>query len=183
MLTIVMAFGAFVAFGQEQQPQEKKSASQLMQEWREQDNKRAVERLGETRKLLDEWVAKYSEQLKARTQLTDKLKRALADGDETLIEVAVSDLNGNRWDLEHSAEWIVKKEGEDLLSEARSTYKAGLITEEAYAAHLKFYRQQKAHTEESLPTELAGLIKQARQKVPDYFAILEQVNGPIKAWQ
>lgn len=106
-LIFVMALAPLVAFGQEQQPQqEKKTASQFMEEWRQEDNKKAVQRLGEIRTLTEEWLTKYNDQLKTRAMLTEKLKRALTDGDETLIEVAVSDLNGNRMDLEMSAKWL-----------------------------------------------------------------------------
>jgi hypothetical protein len=176
MITL-MVFAVTAAFGQEQVPAEKKSLSQLQNEWREQDNKKAVQRLAQIRTQTEEWLGKYNDQITTRIALAEKLARALKDGDETLIEVAVADLTGNKHDLARSAKWVVQEEGEQLMKSASDAYRSKLIKEDEYAEHLKFYRQAKARTEEPVPADLAELIAKAKEKIPDYFAMLKTVWG------
>ena len=176
-----IAFASVADFGQEKQTTMKPS-EQMKIELLNDNNKRAIAQVGECRKSVEESFAKYKAHLATRTKLTNKLQRALADGDETLIQVAVSDLDGNRRNLEMEAEWLIKTYGEKLLDRARDAYKNELITEEVYIEHLKFYRQSKALTEQTLPEELTNVIKQAKEKLLDYFAILEMIHGHIKTW-
>ncbi len=154
----------------------KKNYEQFMKEWHAEENQRAIAAVVKGRTELEQELRQYKDLLETRKDLTAKLQRALDDGDETLIQVAVSDVKLNTMDLQYRAKQVVGWSGERLMQAARNAYSSyeRLITEEVYTGHLKFYREAKKLTEEPAPKELVELIAKAKVKLPDYFAILEQ---------
>ena len=180
-LTVVLALSPFMVFGQDQkivQPTEKKSTL-TMDELVQQDHKLELAELADYHKKTETELVKYNGLVAVRNILTEKLKRAIKDGDETLVEVAVQDLVNNKADLLYAAKWIVAEYGGSMMQAAKSAYRFRLITEEDYTKHLVFFRQVKARTEEPAPAELVSLIGEARQKVPIYFKILKDAGRPM----
>src|SRR3989344_3727894 len=103
----------------------------------QQTNERDLKYLGEHRKETEDELAKFNGLIAKRDgELTEKLKRALADGDETLVEVALDNIWSNKRQLDFSAEWVVDQKGKRLLESASSIYRNDLITEEQYTEHL-----------------------------------------------
>lgn len=159
-------------------PEPRKSVEQIMRDWREHDNQKAIAEVASNHKKVEEELAKFNKLVGERDQLIEKLKRALADGDATLIEVALSDLRSNRDNLAASAKWVVGEHGDSLLRAARNAYRTELITEDRYTSELKFFRAAKARTEEQVPEALTNLLSEARKKVPDYFGRLQAIGRP-----
>ncbi|MBI4156050.1 MAG: hypothetical protein HY507_02335 [Candidatus Zambryskibacteria bacterium] len=168
------------AFAQEPtQQQSFKPLEQLYAEWQKQDNERDLKYLGERRQEAEDELAKFNGLIAKRDGgLTEKLKRALADGDGTLIEVALDNIWSNKRELDFSAEWVIDQHGKQLMESARSAYQKELITEEQYTEHLGFFRKAKARTEEVLPESLTKMVSEAKQKSPQYFARLERIGQP-----
>lgn len=129
------------------------------------------------RKAAEVQLGEYEELLARRQELTQKLKRAVDDGDETLIEVAVSDIHVIQKRLLYRDGVLLKDRAKLFLDSARSAYRNESITEQQYADHLAFFRKVKARMTEPVPPDLRSLLVRARAKLPAYFAVLD-LSGP-----
>lgn len=163
------------SFGQEPQNQQK-SPTQLLDELQQQDNERRFRYIAQYRKETEDGLAKFNGLISERdVKLTEKLKRALNDGDETLIGVALEKIRSNQGDLK-VAKLGLEESGKLLLDEARAAYRDDLITEEQYTEHLNFVRSAQARAGEAAPAALTKLIETAKQKLPEYFTRLERLG-------
>ncbi len=185
LAVVFLTLASILAFGQEtvhpaevQAAQaEKNIQDEARQQQRAEDTQRQLLKISFNRRKSEEFLNLFNEHVSQRDkELTPKLKRALDDGDENLIEVALDKIDSNMRDLYFNAKFAVEEYGKQLWSEAGAAYRFDLITESEYTQHLAFYRKMKARTEEPLPTPLASMITEAKKKVPTYFTRRE-ANG------
>ena len=181
-LLIVLSVPAFAQEPPQVPPTEnaiRKTFDDILEKWKQQDKERDLGWLADYRNDVEIELVKYNDLLTKRTELTEKLKRALDDGDQTLIEVALDDIRANKNDLQFSAKWLVQEWGKRHMDMARSAYRNGYISEEDYTEqHLNFSRENETLTKKTVPEELAKLIEEAKQKIPEYFARLERIGRP-----
>ena len=182
VLVLLFILAPVFSFAQDTAPAAKPDGSDhpladLFDRWHAEDQERALKRLGEYRADTEKELLKYNRLLEKRSQAVLRLERALVDGDETLLEVALDVIRGNKSELATSAKWLVEEHGKKLLSQAVSVYtdRKDEDGEEArYTEHLAFYRKAKALTEQVPPAELTKLLADAQKAFPRYFERLEE---------
>ena len=184
MMILALAPSAFAQESTVTEEQIQSRAGQILADLQNQRNVRELEQLTERRQAAATALTHYNKLIISRDDdITEKLKRAIADGDETLIEVALDDVRANKYNIQSEAKWLVDGEsfshGRLVIEAARQAYRDDIITEEQYTNHLKFFRMIKARIEEPTPAALSAMIDEARKKVPEYFALWEKIGRPF----
>jgi predicted transcriptional regulator len=137
--------------------------------WRADQNSRLIQQLANARKKAEEQLASYNRLADTRDkELMQKLSRAIRDGrDQTLVEVAVSDLNDNAHRMKSEAKFA-SEDADALMRLAKQAYS----------------RTVNLRLTEPLPVPLTDLLSRARQKVPQHFASIERIARDYgeKSW-
>jgi hypothetical protein len=183
-LTAVLALTPLVAFGQDQKKApvvEQKSLRQLQLESQDGDKARSLANLADCRKKADRELAEYNDLTTTRVKLIEKLRRAIKDGDETLVKVAVMDALVNNDRIVRANQGSVRDSSSAALQASGSAYTSGYISEEEYTKDLESFRQVKTRIEDPTPPELVSLLEQARLVVPYYFALLQRSGFRLPA--
>ena len=183
-VVFLMLFLTIGAFAQEPaQQQTEKSLDELRAKWAQEDKDRELKYLADNRKETESAFTTYNGLVQQRDgELTQKLKRAVADGDETLLTVALNDIRANKSEVEFAAKWATDEHGKRLRNSASAAYVSGHINESEYIEHLNFFRMVKATTEDKVPETLIQLITTAKEKAPNYFTRLERIGRPYPSF-
>ena len=176
--------GSLSAQVQQDDNARREALSAMYDNWREQDNKRLLQNLADSKAGTEKEMKTYDGEIAKLTALYKDLGAALAEdaakpdrNNDTLIEHLVSEINSQLGTLRWKGDSMMRDSVDRMMREAASALGKNIIDTAKYREYRDLARQAKDKTAIKPGVELEETIAKAKKRVPSYFEILAKAGN------